>query len=114
MLQLRSGNRRLPVVPHLAARAALRLQGAVRGVDRHLDADEAVAHGAGLHAANLSDGFKLRPFGVNDGLPYGLVYRLDGARGTEDAPEDTAETATPGEPRSLFPPLRKLPTRIIR
>ncbi|GAQ90029.1 hypothetical protein KFL_005910055 [Klebsormidium nitens] len=100
-------------VPRLQA-ALTDFLGDVRGVDRHLDADEAVAHGAGLHAANLSDGFKLRPFGVNDGLPYGLVYRLDGARGSEDASEEGAEAAAPGAPRSLFPPLRKLPTRIIR
>ncbi|KAE8717887.1 hypothetical protein F3Y22_tig00110020pilonHSYRG00230 [Hibiscus syriacus] len=33
-----------------------------KDLDKHLDADEAIVHGAALHAANLSDGIKLNRF----------------------------------------------------
>jgi hypothetical protein len=62
----------------------------------------------------LSDGFKLRPFGVTDGLPYGLVYTINGGKGSEDGSDDSEESVNVGEPRSLFQRLRKLPTKIIR
>lgn len=54
-----------PPSPHLRSRA------------RHLDADEAVALGAGLFAANLSTSFRLRKFGMVDLTMYGVSLSLD-------------------------------------
>lgn len=45
-------------VPRVQAALSEALGG--RGLDRHLDADEAVVLGAGLFAANLSSSFRLR------------------------------------------------------
>ena len=41
-----------------------------RPLDRHLDADEAAAHGAALFAANASTAFRLRRFGGGDAAPF--------------------------------------------
>ncbi len=46
------------------------------GVDRHLDADEAVVLGAGLFAANLSTTFRLRKFGMTDGATFPLMFQV--------------------------------------
>jgi hypothetical protein len=43
---------------------------------RHLDADEAVVLGAGLHAANLSTTFRLRKFGMSDGVTYPVSFQV--------------------------------------
>merc|ERR1712070_623144 len=40
------------------------------------DADEAVAMGAGLFAANMSTTFRMRKFGAADALPYGIDYQI--------------------------------------
>ena len=42
---------------------------------RHLDADEAVALGAGLVAANHSTTFRLRKFGVADGAMHPITFQ---------------------------------------
>jgi hypothetical protein len=44
--------------------------------DRHLDADEAVVLGAGLYAANLSTTFRLRKFGMSDGVTYPVAFQV--------------------------------------
>ena len=41
---------------------------------RHLDADEAVVMGTGLYAANLSTTFRLRKFGMSDGLVHPIHF----------------------------------------
>ena len=46
-----------------------------RQLDTHLDADEAVAMGAGLFAANMSTTFRMRKFGAADAAAYG--FELD-------------------------------------
>ena len=51
------------------------LQG--RGLDRHLDADEAIVLGAGLFAANLSTSFRLRKFGMEDLSMYGIQMQIN-------------------------------------
>ena len=43
---------------------------------RHLDADEAVVLGAGLYAANLSTTFRLRKFGMSDGVTYPVAFQV--------------------------------------
>lgn len=43
---------------------------------RHLDADEAVVLGAGLFAANLSTTFRLRKFGMRDGITYPITIEV--------------------------------------
>ncbi len=43
---------------------------------RHLDADEAVALGAALFAANLSTTFRLRKFGMADGVTHPVVFQV--------------------------------------
>merc|ERR1719163_2698287 len=47
-----------------------------RALDFHLDADEAVAMGAGLFAANMSTTFRMRKFGAADAAPYALEVDL--------------------------------------
>jgi hypoxia up-regulated 1 len=59
-------------VPGLQAALSKSLSG--RALDRHLDADEAIAFGAGLFAANLSSTFRLRKFGMADAAPYGVEF----------------------------------------
>jgi hypoxia up-regulated 1 len=59
-------------VPGLQAALSKALGG--RQLDRHLDADEAIALGAGLFAANLSSTFRLRRFGMSDAAPYGVEF----------------------------------------
>lgn len=68
---------------------------------RHLDADEAVALGAALQAANLSDGIKLnRKIGMLDGTSYGIELQLDGA------------SLDPADSYSLVARLKKLPSKV--
>jgi hypothetical protein len=50
-----------------------------RGLDRHLDSDEAVVLGASLFAANLSTSFRLRKFGMSDLSMYGIQVRCKAA-----------------------------------
>jgi hypoxia up-regulated 1 len=72
-----------------------------QGLDRHLDADEAVSLGAALQAANLSDGFKLnRKIGMVDGSTYGIVIKMDGA------------TLESEDQKLLVPRMKKLPSKV--
>jgi hypoxia up-regulated 1 len=74
-----------------------------QGLDRHLDADEAVSLGAALQAANLSDGFKLnRKIGMVDGSTYGIVIEMDGA------------TLESEDQKLLVPRMKKLPSKLFR
>jgi hypoxia up-regulated 1 len=74
-----------------------------QGLDRHLDADEAVSLGAALQAANLSDGFKLnRKIGMVDGSTYGIVIEMDGA------------TLESKDQKLLVPRMKKLPSKLFR
>ena len=44
---------------------------------RHLDADEAVALGAAMVAANMSTTFRLgKKFGIADGASYPIVFQV--------------------------------------
>lgn len=45
----------------------------------NLNGDEASAFGAALHAANVSDAFRVRQYGMVDLSPYPIGVRLDGA-----------------------------------
>ncbi|KAF9679446.1 hypothetical protein SADUNF_Sadunf06G0015900 [Salix dunnii] len=75
------------------------------GLDKHLDADEAIVLGSSLHAANLSDGIKLnRKLGMVDGSSYGLVIELDGPDLQKD--ESTRQL--------LVPRMKKLPSKMFR
>lgn len=82
-----------------------------RNLDRHLDADEALALGSSLVAANLSDSFKLyRGIGMVDGSVYGILFQL-----RQNGGGDTSDTEEDGEgPQVLFPRLKKLPSKVIR
>ncbi|CAK9136008.1 unnamed protein product [Ilex paraguariensis] len=76
-----------------------------KDLDKHLDADEAIALGASLHAANLSDGIKLnRKLGMVDGSTYGFVIELDGPDLLKD--ESTRQL--------LVPRMKKLPSKMFR
>ena len=73
------------------------------GLDKHLDADEAIVLGSSLHAANLSDGIKLnRKLGMVDGSSYGLVVELDGPDLLKD--ESTRQL--------LVPRMKKFPSKV--
>lgn len=76
-----------------------------KDLDKHLDADEAIALGASLHAANLSDGIKLnRKLGMIDGSSYGFVLDLDGPDLVKDENTDLL----------LVPRLKKMPCKMFR
>ena len=71
---------------------------------RHLDADEAIALGAALHAANISDGIKLnRKLGMIDGSSYGFVIQFDGP---DLSDEDSSE-------QLLVPWMKKVPSKVF-
>jgi hypothetical protein len=56
--------------------------------DRHMDSDESVAFGAGLHAANMSTAFRVRKFGAVDAASYALTVEFDvAATETKETPE---------------------------
>lgn len=72
-------------------------------LDKHLDADEAIVLGSALHAANLSDGIKLkRRLGIVDGSPYGFLVELEGPDVKKD--ESTKQ--------QLVPRMKKLPSKV--
>ncbi|CAA7023746.1 unnamed protein product [Microthlaspi erraticum] len=74
-------------------------------LDKHLDADEAIVLGSSLHAANLSDGIKLkRRLGIVDGSPYGFLVELEGPNVKKD--ESTKQ--------QLVPRMKKLPSKMFR
>ncbi|VVA93402.1 unnamed protein product [Arabis nemorensis] len=74
-------------------------------LDKHLDADEAIVLGSALHAANLSDGIKLkRRLGIVDGSPYGFLVELEGPNIQKD--ESTKQ--------QLVPRMKKLPSKMFR
>ncbi|XP_056864478.1 heat shock 70 kDa protein 17 isoform X2 [Raphanus sativus] len=74
-------------------------------LDKHLDADEAIVLGSALHAANLSDGIKLkRRLGIVDGSPYGFLVELEGPDVKKD--ESTKQ--------QLVPRMKKLPSKMFR
>ncbi|KAL3679219.1 hypothetical protein R1sor_022175 [Riccia sorocarpa] len=76
-----------------------------KGLDRHLDADEAVVLGASLQAANLSDGFKLnRKLGMIDGASYSILLELQGV----------SSEAAEGLDKVLVHRLKKLPSKMYR
>ena len=73
-------------------------------LDKHLDADEAIVLGSALHAANLSDGIKLkRRLGIVDGSPYGFLVELEGSNVKKD--ESTKQ--------QLVPRMKKLPSKVL-
>lgn len=69
-----------------------------RKFDVHLDADEAVAMGAGLFAANMSTTFRMRKFGALDAMPHGMTYTI--------TPSDDF---TSSEPTTLVEPFARTP-----
>ena len=71
-----------------------------RKFDVHLDADEAVAMGAGLFAANMSTTFRMRKFGAADAMPHGMLYTV--------APSDDF---TSGDTEILVPAFSAAPLR---
>jgi len=99
-------------VPKLQAVLSEALGG--RNLDRHLDADEAIVMGAGLVAANLSTTFRLRQFGLVDGVVYPMSVQI------EEPPEWTAPAHAEGDdaeqlfkPRALLPYMKRLPVKRI-
>eukprot|EP00897_Mesotaenium_endlicherianum_P006776 jgi/Mesen1/6126/ME000313S05248 len=95
-----------------------------KGLDRHLDADEATVLGASLAAANMSDGFKLnRKLGMLDGLTHGVLFQVHPrsaaaaaaavAAGEERGESDESASAS-ASAQLLFPRLKKVPFKVIR
>eukprot|EP00249_Psilotum_nudum_P022820 c28651_g1_i2 orf=645-3266(-) len=77
-----------------------------RDLDRHLDADEAIALGAALHAANLSDGFKMnRKLGMVDGVSYGIIMHLKDYGSTDGEDSDY---------QVVVPRMKKLPSKLFK
>ena len=95
-------------VPGLQAALSKALGG--RALDRHLDADEAAAHGAALFAANASTAFRLRRFGGGDAAPFAqlLSTTLVDAGGAPLSLEEAAGA-------TLLPFGKRLPAkRVVR
>ena len=92
--------------------------GPSKSLDRHLDADEALALGSALFAANLSDGFKLnRRIGMLVGLPFAVSYRVTPGPPTATASEAPRSREGEGEgegnvEENLFPPWKKMPIKV--
>lgn len=79
-----------------------------KGLDRHLDADEAIALGAALHAANLSDGIKMnRKLGMIDGVTYSLSMKIESL---------VSDSANGGENKYelVVPRFKKLPSKVLK
>ena len=75
------------------------------GGDRHLDADEAVVLGAGLFAANLSTTFRLRKFGMTDGVTFPLMFqviRLPHRHNADSPIRPLTSLSVKGEPASML------------
>ena len=73
-IEVIGGTVRVPAIQRLIDEVVLKDSG--RSIDKRLDADEAVAMGAGLFAANMSTTFRMRKFGAADALPYGIDYQI--------------------------------------
>ena len=71
-------------------------------LDRHLDADEAIVLGSAPHAANLSDGIKLKSkLGILDASMYGFVVELS-------APDLSKDESSR---QLLVPQMKKVPSK---
>ena len=75
-IEVIGGTVRVPALQRLIDEEVLKDSG--KSIDKRLDADEAVAMGAGLFAANMSTTFRMRKFGAADALPYGIDYQVVG------------------------------------
>ena len=75
-IEVIGGTIRVPALQRLIDEEVLKDSG--KSIDKRLDADEAVAMGAGLFAANMSTTFRMRKFGAADALPYGIDYQVVG------------------------------------
>jgi len=75
-IEVIGGTVRVPALQRLIDEEVLKDTG--KSIDKRLDADEAVAMGAGLFAANMSTTFRMRKFGAADALPYGIDYQVVG------------------------------------
>eukprot|EP00246_Nothoceros_aenigmaticus_P009891 TRINITY_DN2591_c0_g2_i2.p1 TRINITY_DN2591_c0_g2~~TRINITY_DN2591_c0_g2_i2.p1 ORF type:complete len:624 (+),score=158.76 TRINITY_DN2591_c0_g2_i2:87-1874(+) len=83
-------------------------------LDRHLDSDEAIVLGAALHAANISDGFKLnRRIGMIDGVQFGIVLKLEGS---QSAGFESYDDTGIGADQPLLVPrlLKKVSSKVFR
>jgi len=67
-------------IPGVQAALVSALKG--RPLDKHLDADETLALGAGLLAANLSTTFRMRRYGASDAAPFALTLTREGSAAT--------------------------------
>ena len=75
-LQMIGGGSRIPRVQADLAKVMEGLS-----LEKQLDADEAPAMGAGLMAANLSTTFRLRQFGMQDGLMFPVSISVEPGEG---------------------------------
>jgi len=126
-IELIGGGTRIPAV-QAALSAALK----GRSLDRHMDADEAVAMGAGLLAANLSTTFRMRRYGASDAASFGVVLAREGGSAAgaasatpadgeagEEGEEEASANATAGAggaanaPKLLIPMGKRLPARRV-
>lgn len=105
--ELLGGSSRIPRVKTVLSQA---LGG--RALDMHLDADEAVAMGAGLFAANISTGFRLRPFGMTDKVPFGVTFEnLTPESENNNSIEGGSGSTEQGGQRVIVPAMKKMPTK---
>ena len=113
-------------IPKVQAALVAALGG--RALDKHLDADETVALGAGLLAANMSTTFRMRKYGSADAAPFAIALHRDGG-GAQGGAEDEAEGAgddvaagdaatkdagtLKGGAKTLVPRFKRLPARRV-
>lgn len=94
-------------IPKLQAELGRVLNGRV--LDKHLDADEAIVRGAAWYAANLSTTFRLnKKFGMSDGAPYPIVFKLD-----EGTQVKQGEVEAAFKDKAVLPFMKKLPIKRV-
>jgi hypoxia up-regulated 1 len=113
-------------IPRVQAALSAALGG--RALDKHLDADETVALGAGLVAANLSTIFRMRKYGAADAAPFAIELAREGGGGADGGAGDdsgdgegadastlttTATASTASAPKLLIPRFKRLPARRV-
>ncbi|DBA73173.1 hypothetical protein WJX79_004877 [Trebouxia sp. C0005] len=94
-------------IPKLQAELGRVLHGRV--LDKHLDADEAIVRGAAWYAANLSTTFRLnKKFGMSDGAPYPIVFKLDESTQVKQGEEEAAF-----KEKAVLPFMKRLPIKRV-
>jgi len=109
LIELVGGSSRVPIIQNKLQEAA----GSKRELGMHMNADEAIAWGAGLFAANLSTIFKVRNYGLMDAAPYPIEATVDGGASDEAVEAGNGASASEMQPNAhtILPQFKHLPVK---